>query len=118
VRGWYAVTDAVHDAGGYLRRSGGHTGSTSHPDSSPARTVAPSAVDPDELTAVGGKSRQCAGAMPQDDIRTTISDLATGAGNAMRAGFDGVQLQAGLSSGSASSSSADHDAPTPTVART
>jgi N-ethylmaleimide reductase len=34
--------------------------------------------------------------MTRDDIRTTISDYATAAANAMRAGFDVVQLQAGF----------------------
>ena len=31
--------------------------------------------------------------MTRDDIRTTIGDYAAAAGNAMRAGFDGVQLR-------------------------
>jgi len=35
-------------------------------------------------------------AMTQDDIRRTINDFATAAANAVRAGFDGVQLQAGF----------------------
>jgi N-ethylmaleimide reductase len=35
--------------------------------------------------------------MTRDDIRATINDYATAATNAMRAGFDGVQLQAGFS---------------------
>jgi N-ethylmaleimide reductase len=34
--------------------------------------------------------------MTRDDIRTTINDYADAANNAMRAGFDGVQLQAGF----------------------
>jgi N-ethylmaleimide reductase len=34
--------------------------------------------------------------MTRDDIRTTIDDYATAAANAARAGFDGVQLQAGF----------------------
>jgi N-ethylmaleimide reductase len=34
--------------------------------------------------------------MAQDDIRRTINDFATAAANAVRAGFDGVQLQAGF----------------------
>ncbi|HEX3826361.1 MAG TPA: hypothetical protein VHV82_03730 [Sporichthyaceae bacterium] len=36
-------------------------------------------------------------AMGNDDIRATIHDFATAAANAIRAGFDGVQLQAGFS---------------------
>jgi N-ethylmaleimide reductase len=35
--------------------------------------------------------------MTRADIRTTISDYAAAAGDATRAGFDGVQLQAGFS---------------------
>jgi N-ethylmaleimide reductase len=34
--------------------------------------------------------------MTRDEVRTTISDFANAAANAMRAGFDGVQLQAGF----------------------
>jgi N-ethylmaleimide reductase len=34
--------------------------------------------------------------MTGDDIRTTINDYAAAAANAMRAGFDGAQLQAGF----------------------
>ena len=34
--------------------------------------------------------------MTRDDIRTTIGDYAAAAANAMRAGFDGVQVQAGF----------------------
>jgi N-ethylmaleimide reductase len=100
VRAWSAVTDAVHDAGGVIFAQLWHTGSTSHPDFfSGTAPLAPSAVNPglSSPTPAGDKPTVVPRAMTKDDIRATISDFVTAAGNAVRAGFDGVQLQAGFS---------------------
>jgi N-ethylmaleimide reductase len=99
VRGWSAVTNAVHGEGGVIFAQLWHTGSTSHPDfftSTPP--LAPSAVNPGLLspTPSGNQQTVTPRAMTQDDIRRTINDFATAAANAVRAGFDGVQLQAGF----------------------
>jgi N-ethylmaleimide reductase len=99
VRAWSAVTDAVHRRGGLIFVQLWHTGSSSHPDFfAGTAPLAPSAVNPgvSSPTPSGNKPTVAPRAMTRDDIRTTISDYATAAANAMRAGFDGVQLQAGF----------------------
>jgi N-ethylmaleimide reductase len=99
VRGWSAVTDAVHRAGGVIFAQLWHTGSTSHPDFfAGTAPLAPSAVNPglSSPTSSGNQPTVTPRAMTRDDIRTTIDDYATAAANAVRAGFDGVQLQAGF----------------------
>jgi N-ethylmaleimide reductase len=99
VRGWSAVTDAVHRERGVIFAQLWHTGSTSHPDFfAGTAPLAPSAVNPGlrSPTPSGNQPTVTPRAMTQQDIRTTISDYATAAGNAVRSGFDGVQLQAGF----------------------
>lgn len=99
VRAWSAVTDAVHRAGGVIFVQLWHTGSTSHPDFfTGTAPLAPSAVNPGlhSPTPSGNKPTVTPRAMTRRDIRTTINDYAAAASNAMRAGFDGVQLQAGF----------------------
>lgn len=99
VRGWSAVTDAVHRAGGVIFAQLWHTGSTSHPDFfAGTAPLAPSAVNPGlrSPTPSGNKPTVTPRAMTRDDIRATIDDFAASAANAMHAGFDGVQLQAGF----------------------
>ena len=99
VRAWSAVTDAVHREGGVIFAQLWHTGSSSHPDFfAGTAPLAPSAVNPgvSSPTPSGNKPTVTPRAMTRDDIRTTIGDYATAAANAMRAGFDGVQLQAGF----------------------
>jgi N-ethylmaleimide reductase len=99
VRAWSAVTDAVHRAGGVIFVQLWHTGSSSHPDFfAGTPPLAPSAVNPGlpSPTSSGNKPTVTPRAMTRHDIRTTINDFATAARNAMRAGFDGVQLQAGF----------------------
>jgi N-ethylmaleimide reductase len=100
VRGWSAVTDAVHREGGVIFAQLWHAGSTSHPDFfGGTPPLAPSAVNPGlrSPTPSGNQPTVTPRAMTQDDIRATINDYATAAANAARAGFDGVQLQAGFS---------------------
>jgi N-ethylmaleimide reductase len=99
VRDWSAVTDAVHGEGGVIFAQLWHTGASSHPDFfGGTAPLAPSAVNPgvSSPTPSGGKPTVTPRAMTRDDIRNTISDFGTAAANAMRAGFDGVQLQAGF----------------------
>jgi N-ethylmaleimide reductase len=99
VRGWSGVTEAVHRVGGVIFAQLWHTGSLSHPDFfSGTPPLAPSAVNPGlhSPTASGIPPTVTPRAMTQNDIRRTIDDFATAAANAVRAGFDGVQLQAGF----------------------
>jgi N-ethylmaleimide reductase len=99
VRGWSGVTEAVHREGGVIFAQLWHTGSLSHPEFfSGTAPLAPSAVNPrlHSPTSSGNQPTVTPRAMTQDDIRRTINDFATAAANAVRAGFDGVQLQAGF----------------------
>src|SRR6201986_2908207 len=101
VRGWSTVTEAVHRAGGVIFAQLWHTGSLSHPDFfSGTSPLAPSAVNPrlNSPTSSGNQPTVTPRAMTHDDIRRTIDDFATAAANAVRAGFDGVQLPAGFNS--------------------
>lgn len=100
VGAWSAVTDAVHAAGGLIFAQLWHTGSSSHPDFfSGTPPLAPSAVNPGlrSHTPSGLKPTVAPRAMTRADIATTVTDYAQAAANARRAGFDGVQLQAGFS---------------------
>ena len=99
IRGWSAVTDAVHRAGGVIFTQLWHAGSASHPDFfAGTAPLAPSAVNPglSSPTPSGNKPTVTPRAMTRQDIRATINDYAVAAANASRAGFDGVQLQAGF----------------------
>ncbi|OBI20615.1 alkene reductase [Mycobacterium sp. E2462] len=99
VKAWSAVTEAVHAEGGHIFAQLWHTGSSSHSDFfSGTAPLAPSAVDPGLLshTPSGLKPTVVPRAMTRADIAATIADYAHAADNARRAGFDGVQLQAGF----------------------
>jgi N-ethylmaleimide reductase len=99
MRAWSAVTDAVHRAGGIIFVQLWHTGSSSHADFFDGTPpLAPSAVNPavSSPTSSGNQPTVTPRAMTLSNIRTTIDDYATAAANAMRAGFDGVQVQAGF----------------------
>jgi N-ethylmaleimide reductase len=99
VRAWSAVTDAVHRAGGVIFAQLWHTGSSSHPDFFGGTTpLAPSAINPGVLspTPSGNQPTVTPRAMTREDVRATIYDFSAAGVNAIRAGFDGVQLQAGF----------------------
>jgi N-ethylmaleimide reductase len=99
IRGWSGVNEAVHSEGGVIFAQLWHTGSLSHPDFfAGTPPLAPSAVNPGlhSPTPSGNQPTVIPRAMTREDIRTTIDDFATAAANAVRAGFDGVQFQAGF----------------------
>jgi N-ethylmaleimide reductase len=100
VKAWSAVTEAVHAAGGRIFAQLWHSGSSSHPDFfSGTPPLAPSAVDPGlrSHTLSGLRPTVVPRAMTRADIAATVADYAQAAANAVHAGFDGVQLQAGFS---------------------
>src|SRR5690606_30369725 len=96
VEGWRRVTDAVHDAGGYLYIQLMHVGRVSHPDNTPhhRQALAPSAVATGEkiFTPEGLKDMPVPRAMSIDEIRATIRDFAYAASRAIEAGADGVEI--------------------------
>ena len=90
VEAWKPVTAAVHEAGGKIDAQIWHMGRLSRPDVigmtplSSSATRAPYHKEPNPY----GEAR----AATLDDIARVQDDYATAARNAIRAGFDGVQL--------------------------
>ncbi len=97
VQGWKRVTDAVHAKGGRIFVQLMHTGRVSHAANMPpgAKIVAPSA-----LALAGDMWTDSAGMQPypvpsemsEEDITTAIAEYAEAAKNAIKAGFDGIEL--------------------------
>ncbi len=97
IEGWKKVTQAVHDEGGKIFLQLWHVGRMSHPDFHDGELpLAPSAVNPNgkSFTPQGFKDTVMPRAITIDDIRQTITDFRQGAKNAMKAGFDGVEIHA------------------------
>ena len=96
VEGWRGVTDAVHHAGGRIVAQLTHTGRIGHPSLYPngELPVAPSAVASGEqlFSLEGMLDHPVPRELTIEDIRTTVTDVATAARNAIDAGFDGVEL--------------------------
>ncbi|MBT0667436.1 alkene reductase [Novosphingobium profundi] len=101
IAGWRTVTDAVHSAGGRIFIQLWHVGRMSHPDfHEGAPPVAPSALDfegsvwmADPSTGQGAMvACPRPRALEQAEIRSIVDDYASAARNAMRAGFDGVEI--------------------------
>ncbi len=96
VRGWKAVTDAVHAEGGLMFAQLWHVGRMSHPDFQPGGglPVAPSAIDPggEARTPAGLKPRVAPRALDIGEIPGIMEDYRRAAANAKAAGFDGVEL--------------------------
>lgn len=97
VEGWKLVTNAVHQQGGKIFAQLWHVGRLSHPDLLNGELpLAPSALNPmaQIFTFEGFKDTVEARKMTLEDIQRTISDFKNAAINAMKAGFDGVELHA------------------------
>lgn len=95
VAGWKEVTRMVHEEGGKIFIQLWHVGRISHPDFHNGELPwAPSALNPNEkvYTPEGQKDTVTPKAMTKDDIRVTIEEFKQAAGNAMAAGFDGVEI--------------------------
>lgn len=103
VDGWRRVTDAVHAAGGRIVLQLWHVGRMSHASfHADGLPLAPSALAPDaQVWVVGedgvGRMLDCPvpRALTLADIQDVIGDFRRGAANAMRAGFDGVEIHGG-----------------------
>jgi N-ethylmaleimide reductase len=99
VKGWQAVTTAVHARGGKMFVQLMHTGRVSHLANLPpgARVIGPTAgVCPGEMytDAHGMQPHSVPHAMTDIDIAAAVQEFAESARLAVAAGFDGVELHA------------------------
>jgi 2,4-dienoyl-CoA reductase-like NADH-dependent reductase (Old Yellow Enzyme family) len=94
VEGWKPVVDAVHAAGGRIVAQLWHMGRLVHPSVGGGRPVSPSATTaPSYAHTYEGKQPYVeAHALTPAEIKATVADYARAARNAIRAGFDGVQI--------------------------
>jgi N-ethylmaleimide reductase len=97
VEGWKKVTSTVHQQGGKIFVQLMHTGRISHPENMPegARVLAPSSVQPAGQMWTDTQQMQdfpTPEPMTIDDISTAKEEFVIAAKNAIRAGFDGVEL--------------------------
>jgi N-ethylmaleimide reductase len=95
IDGWKSVTAAVHEAGGRMFSQLWHMGRLVHPNL-PGRgqplSSSPTTMSGLARTYEGKQPYVQAKAMTHDDIRSTVADYAAAARNAMKAGFDGVEI--------------------------
>ncbi len=103
VAGWKTVVDAVHAKGGHMALQLWHVGRISHPLLQPngADPVAPSAIQAKGQCFViqtDGTPANVPTAMPRaldaQELPGIVDDFVRGARNAMRAGFDFVEIHA------------------------
>lgn len=98
IAGWRQVTDAVHGRGGHIYLQLWHTGRISHPSLLPegAAPVAPSAIRPggEAATYEGMQPYVTPRALELSEIAELVRLYASTADNAIRAGFDGVEIHA------------------------
>jgi len=98
VRGWTAVTAAVHAEGGAVFAQLAHTGAASHPDFRGGQLpVAPSAVNPGGKVftpASGFTDTVTPRALTAAEIAGIVEQYRSASANARRAGFDGVEIHA------------------------
>lgn len=96
IEGWKKVTNAVHDAGGYIYIQLMHVGRLSHPDNTPhhRQPVAPSAIAPgvETFTATGMQDIPVPRELSKEEIQITIADYRKAAAAAIEAGADGVEI--------------------------
>lgn len=95
VEGWKQVTKAVHEKGGKIFIQLWHVGRMSHPDFHNGELpLAPSALNPNEksYTKNGFTDTVTPREMTIADIKQTVQDFKNAAANAIKAGFDGVEI--------------------------
>jgi N-ethylmaleimide reductase len=98
VTGWQGVTRAVHDRDGRIFLQLWHVGRISHPSLLPPGEVpvAPSAIRPagEAMTFTGPQPFVTPRALELAEIPGIIEQYRRAAENALRAGFDGVEIHA------------------------
>ncbi len=95
VEGWKKVTKRVHDKGGKIFIQLWHVGRVSHPDfHSGELPLSASAINPEakSFTPEGFKITVTPKEMTIEDIKVTVKDFQQAATNAVKAGFDGVEI--------------------------
>ncbi|MCX2763088.1 alkene reductase [Aquimarina muelleri] len=95
LQGWKKVTKRVHDKGGKIFIQLWHVGRISHPDFHDGELpLSASAINPNtkSYTPEGFKDTVTPKEMTITDIKTTVSDFQNAAKNAVKAGFDGVEI--------------------------
>lgn len=96
VAAWKKVTDEVHKRGGKIFIQLWHVGRISHVDLQPngGKPVAPSAIKANTKTFVGGKFVDVSEprALELNEIPGIVDDFRKAAANAIKAGFDGVEI--------------------------
>nr|WP_167996055.1 alkene reductase [Arthrobacter pigmenti] len=97
IQGWAKVTEAVHSEGGRIFAQVMHAGRVTHEDTNGGHNVVgPSAI------AIEGMTRTYKGKQPypvphgltRDELPGVIQEFVQGSLNAIKAGFDGVELHA------------------------
>ncbi|KAI9488501.1 hypothetical protein BDB00DRAFT_847922 [Zychaea mexicana] len=94
IEAWRKVTQAVHEKGGYIFAQiwhGGRAGSSLYLDNKPPLAPSPIAAV-DRINAFTGKPYEVPRETTKDDIQDIIQQYATAAKDAIKAGFDGVEL--------------------------
>jgi N-ethylmaleimide reductase len=94
---WKEVTAAVHKKGGRIFMQIWHVGRISHPDFHGGELpVAPSAINPEaEVYTTNGMTRTVTPqALSIPEIKDIVRDFRQAGENAMKAGFDGVEIHA------------------------
>jgi N-ethylmaleimide reductase len=98
VRGWSRIVESVHESGGRIFLQLWHVGRISHSSLLPnnAQPVAPSAIcaNSQTLIATGLAPVSEPAALTASGIKETLDDYRRAAGNAKKAGFDGVEIHA------------------------
>ncbi len=97
VAGWKKVTEAVHNEGGRIFIQLWHVGRISHSSLHPGDglPVAPSAVKPEGMTFTGTWEQvpfETPRALETSEVKQIVKDYRKAAVNAVKAGFDGVEL--------------------------
>ncbi|MBS9475656.1 alkene reductase [Ancylobacter radicis] len=98
IEGWKKITDAVHAKGGHIFVQLWHVGRVSHRSLQPggAAPLAPSAIRAETKTYVNNGFSEVdePRALETREIPGIIDDFRRAAANAIRAGFDGVEIHA------------------------
>ena len=97
VEGWKLITKAVHEKEGKIFAQLWHVGRLSHPSFFNGELPhAPSAINANEksYTTTGLQDTVVPKEMSINDIKQTVADFKNAAANALKAGFDGVEIHA------------------------